>query len=482
MDVPGVVDAANAFNPPSPVELKPDLALMANQQQQQRPNSPSGVNYPPLSGSKHFCTICGDRASGKHYGVYSCEGCKGFFKRTVRKELTYACRENRECTIDKRQRNRCQYCRYKKCLMTGMRREAVQEERHRTGNGRDSRDGSKDANNVNEDSLGAASANNKNTPAGSGFNATSIVDRILEAENMADSNNFGGLLSSEEVACFKARPHLVSKNKLLCQLIRWAKHIPHFSELNIDDQVTLIRSGWNELLIAGLAFRSMNLAGPSLNEEAILNGNGAAAIINNAGGLYWNDNEVITRENAHLMGVGDIFDRVIVELVGKMREMKMDKAELGCLRAIVLFNPDAKGLEANPGGAMVETFREKFYATLEEYCRNNHENEPSRFAKLLLRLPALRSIGLKCVEHLFFYKLVNDDDLPRGPPEPKPEPQQQAAASAASASEGNNDAVGDASSNGAESGSEKKEMSALDRFIKQLLIAEDELQHQKNTC
>lgn len=61
----------------------------------------------------------------------SCEGCKGFFKRTVRKDLTYACREDKNCTIDKRQRNRCQYCRYQKCLICGMKREAVQEERQR---------------------------------------------------------------------------------------------------------------------------------------------------------------------------------------------------------------------------------------------------------------------------------------------------------------------------------------------------------------
>lgn len=60
---------------------------------------------------------------GKHYGVYSCEGCKGFFKRTIRKDLTYTCRDCKECLIDKRQRNRCQYCRYQKCLAMGMKRE-----------------------------------------------------------------------------------------------------------------------------------------------------------------------------------------------------------------------------------------------------------------------------------------------------------------------------------------------------------------------
>jgi hypothetical protein len=57
---------------------------------------------------------------------FSCEGCKGFFKRTVRKDLTYTCRDNRECIIDKRQRNRCQYCRYQKCLNVGMKKEGMQ--------------------------------------------------------------------------------------------------------------------------------------------------------------------------------------------------------------------------------------------------------------------------------------------------------------------------------------------------------------------
>lgn len=55
--------------------------------------------------------------------MYSCEGCKGFFKRTIRKDLIYTCRDNKDCLIDKRQRNRCQYCRYQKCLVMGMKRE-----------------------------------------------------------------------------------------------------------------------------------------------------------------------------------------------------------------------------------------------------------------------------------------------------------------------------------------------------------------------
>ena len=80
----------------------------------------------------------------------------------------------------------------------------------------------------------------------------------------------------------------------------------------------------------------------------------------------------------------------------------MDKTELGCLRAIVLYNPEARGLR---NIAEVEQFREGVYIALEEYTRMSYPDQNSRFPKLLLRLPALRSIGLKCVEHLFFLKL-----------------------------------------------------------------------------
>ncbi|VDO02005.1 unnamed protein product, partial [Rodentolepis nana] len=71
--------------------------------------------------------------SGRHYGVISCEGCKGFFKRSIRGHVNYVCRSNRKCVVNKAYRNRCQYCRMQKCLDAGMRSEAVQNER-RLGN------------------------------------------------------------------------------------------------------------------------------------------------------------------------------------------------------------------------------------------------------------------------------------------------------------------------------------------------------------
>ncbi|XP_068190111.1 retinoic acid receptor RXR-alpha-A isoform X2 [Antennarius striatus] len=273
-------------------DIKPPLGLNGVMKV---PAQPSGT---ALCLTKHICAICGDRSSGKHYGVYSCEGCKGFFKRTVRKDLTYTCRDNKDCVIDKRQRNRCQYCRYQKCLAMGMKREAVQEERQR-------------AKDRNENEVESTSCANEDMP----------VEKILEAEQAVEPKTETYIETNLGVPSNSPNDPVTNicqaADKQLFTLVEWAKRIPHFSELPLDDQVILLRAGWNELLIASFSHRSI-----AIKDGILL-----------ATGLH------VHRNSAHSAGVGAIFDRVLTELVSKMRDMQMDKTELGCLRAIVLFNP-----------------------------------------------------------------------------------------------------------------------------------------------
>uniref|UniRef100_A0A182MH89 Nuclear receptor domain-containing protein n=1 Tax=Anopheles culicifacies TaxID=139723 RepID=A0A182MH89_9DIPT len=74
---------------------------------------------------EELCPVCGDKVSGYHYGLLTCESCKGFFKRTVQNKKVYTCVAERQCHIDKTQRKRCPYCRFQKCLEVGMKLEAV---------------------------------------------------------------------------------------------------------------------------------------------------------------------------------------------------------------------------------------------------------------------------------------------------------------------------------------------------------------------
>ncbi|KAJ8273834.1 hypothetical protein GJAV_G00106010 [Gymnothorax javanicus] len=79
-----------------------------------------------ISGLVLLCKVCGDVASGFHYGVHACEGCKGFFRRSIQQNIQYKkCLKSEDCPIMRVNRNRCQQCRFKKCLLVGMSRDAV---------------------------------------------------------------------------------------------------------------------------------------------------------------------------------------------------------------------------------------------------------------------------------------------------------------------------------------------------------------------
>ncbi len=54
----------------------------------------------------------------------------------------------------------------------------------------------------------------------------------------------------------------------------------------------------------------------------------------------------------------------------------------------------------------IEQLQEKSQCALEEYCRTQYPNQPTRFGKLLLRLPSLRTVSASVIEQLFFVRLV----------------------------------------------------------------------------
>lgn len=108
------MQALNLTSPPPMMYINPRLDI--------KPLDPgvSGVEVAEEEEQPMICMICEDKATGLHYGIITCEGCKGFFKRTVQNRRVYTCVADGNCEITKTQRNRCQYCRFKKCIEQGM--------------------------------------------------------------------------------------------------------------------------------------------------------------------------------------------------------------------------------------------------------------------------------------------------------------------------------------------------------------------------
>ncbi|NXX42159.1 NR1I3 protein, partial [Tricholaema leucomelas] len=98
------------------------------------PSDPEGSPCPlprpqvPRGEEEKVCAVCGDRASGYHFHVMTCEGCKGFFRRSIIKGVHFACPFSRSCPVTKAKRRQCQACRLQKCFDVGMRKDMIMSE------------------------------------------------------------------------------------------------------------------------------------------------------------------------------------------------------------------------------------------------------------------------------------------------------------------------------------------------------------------
>ncbi|XP_042294078.1 hepatocyte nuclear factor 4-beta-like [Sceloporus undulatus] len=316
--------------------------------------SESGNASLMVNGINSLCAICGDRATGKHYGASSCDGCKGFFRRSVRKNHIYSCRFSRQCVIDKDKRNQCRYCRLKKCFRAGMKKEAVQNERDRISIRRSSY----------ED------------------NGALSITILTQAEAMAQQYSALRPVHSADIAMKKIatiNDVCESMKQQLLVLVEWAKYIPAFCELPLDDQVALLRAHAGEHLLLGVAKRSIPYT------DFLLLGN-----------------DFIIPMQCPELEIARVATRILDELVKPLREIQIDENEYACLKAIVFFDPDCKGLSES---SKVKNMRFQVQVNLEDYINDRQYDSRGRFSDILLLLPPLQSITWQMIEQVQFVKL-----------------------------------------------------------------------------
>ncbi|XP_070766428.1 nuclear receptor subfamily 4immunitygroup A member 1 [Enoplosus armatus] len=330
------------------------------------------------SGNEGCCAVCGDNASCQHYGVRTCEGCKGFFKRTVQKNSKYVCLANKDCPVDKRRRNRCQFCRFQKCLVVGMVREVVRTDSLK---GRRGRLPSKPK--VAQDMTTTVSP-------------VSMIASLVRAH--IDSNPGVGKLDYskyEETEVSPNKKEDASDIKRFYDLLtasmevirKWAISIPGFSEFCSEDQELLLESAFVELFILRLAYRS----NPEMAKLIFCNG-------------------AVLHKTQCVRGFGDWIDSIL-EFSQTLHRMKLDVSSFSCLTALVIIT-DRHGLKEP---ARVEDLQNQLITCLKDHVSGcgSDSLRPNYLSRLLGKLPELRTLCTQGLQRIFYLKL---EDLVPPPP------------------------------------------------------------------
>ncbi|XP_005077381.1 progesterone receptor [Mesocricetus auratus] len=202
-----------------------------------------------------ICLICGDEASGCHYGVLTCGSCKVFFKRAMEGQHNYLCAGRNDCIVDKIRRKNCPACRLRKCCQAGMVLGGRKFKKFSKVRVMRALDGV-----AVPQSVGLP---NESQPIGQRitFSPSQEMQLIPPLINLLMTIEPDVVYAGHD----NTRPDtssslLTSLNKLcerqLLSVVKWSKSLPGFRNLHIDDQITLIQYSWMSLMVFGLGWRS----------------------------------------------------------------------------------------------------------------------------------------------------------------------------------------------------------------------------------
>uniref|UniRef100_A0A8V0XLZ4 Estrogen receptor n=1 Tax=Gallus gallus TaxID=9031 RepID=A0A8V0XLZ4_CHICK len=349
-----------------------------------------------------YCAVCNDYASGYHYGVWSCEGCKAFFKRSIQGHNDYMCPATNQCTIDKNRRKSCQACRLRKCYEVGMMKGGIRKDRRggrmmkqkRQREEQDSRNGEASSTELRAPTLWTSPLvvkhNKKNSPALS-LTAEQMVSALLEAEPPIVYSEYDPNRPFNEASMMTLLTNLADRE--LVHMINWAKRVPGFVDLTLHDQVHLLECAWLEILMIGLVWRSME----------------------HPGKLLFAPNLLLDRNQGKCVeGMVEIFD-MLLATAARFRMMNLQGEEFVCLKSIILLNSGVytflsstlKSLEERD---YIHRVLDKITDTLIHLMAKSGlslQQQHRRLAQLLLILSHIRHMSNKGMEHLYNMKCKN---------------------------------------------------------------------------
>ncbi|XP_072306146.1 peroxisome proliferator-activated receptor delta b isoform X2 [Eucyclogobius newberryi] len=341
------------------------------------------------SGISVECKVCGDKASGFHYGVHACEGCKGFFRRTVRMKLEYD-RCERACKIQKKNRNKCQYCRFQKCLSLGMSHDAIRygrmpeaerkklvagilaEELNLKPGGSDLKTLAKQVNTAYQKNLIMTKKRARSILMGKTSSTSPFViydvDTLWKAESgLVWSQLVPGAPLTKEIGVHVFYRCQCTTVETVRELTEFAKSIPGFVDLFLNDQVTLLKYGVHEAIFAML---------PSLmNKDGLLVANGKG---------------FVTRE--FLRSLRKPFSEIMepkFEFAVKFNALELDDSDLALFVAAIILCGDRPGLM---NVKQVEQSQDNILQALDLHLQSNHSDSLYLFPKLLQKMADLRQL------------------------------------------------------------------------------------------
>jgi len=311
---------------------------------------------------KRLCLVCGDVASGFHYGVASCEACKAFFKRTIQGNIEYTCPAANDCEINKRRRKACQACRFQKCIRMGMLKEGVRLDRVRGGRQKYRR--------VMPYTLDANANNNKKIALEDNKILCTLGQCEPEMLSAADimwpeGDSLANVDPSFRILCTLSELY----DRELVAAIGWAKQIPGFLEMPLNDQMRLLQTSWPEVLTLSLAFRSI----------PVNSGNAK---------LQWSADFSMNEKEARECGMEELFFQG-VQIAQRLEQLSVTREEYYLLKALVLINCDVR-VESM---AHVKKLRESVLSALSDCASALRQGSgASQMQYLLLCMPCIRQV------------------------------------------------------------------------------------------